>query len=159
MIIIRSRFESNQNLQYSFLKNYDITKLQKDIFTLRHFLCLVDLSSKSKFSHISIRLQADSNILASPEAGLGNCLPSVFRLRRFPASQEDKYKDKIKILKIKQMFRLATIKSFNWCLPVQVLVRTTSLRCFSRNAFTKSFFQRQRLKVCTNPSASLFNAG
>ena len=29
-------------------------------------------------SHISIKLQADSNILASPEeAGLGNCLPYV----------------------------------------------------------------------------------
>ena len=27
------------------------------------------------FSHISIELQADSNILASPEAGQGNCLP------------------------------------------------------------------------------------
>ena len=27
------------------------------------------------YSQISIRLQADSNILASPEAGLSNCLP------------------------------------------------------------------------------------
>ena len=27
------------------------------------------------YSHISIKLQADSNILASPEAGRGNCLP------------------------------------------------------------------------------------
>ena len=29
------------------------------------------------YSHISIKLQADSNILASPEAGLGNCLSYV----------------------------------------------------------------------------------
>ena len=29
------------------------------------------------FSHISIKLQADTNILASPEAGRGNCLPYV----------------------------------------------------------------------------------
>ena len=27
------------------------------------------------FSHISIKLQADSNMLASPEAGRDNCLP------------------------------------------------------------------------------------
>ena len=40
------------------------------------------------FNHISIKLQADSNILASPEAGRGNCFC------RFPASQEDKYRDK-----------------------------------------------------------------
>ena len=29
------------------------------------------------YNHISIELQADSNILASPEAGQGNCLPYV----------------------------------------------------------------------------------
>ena len=29
------------------------------------------------YRHISIKLQADSNILASPEAGRGNCLPYV----------------------------------------------------------------------------------
>ena len=29
------------------------------------------------FNHISIKLQADGNILASPEAGRGNCLPYV----------------------------------------------------------------------------------
>ena len=29
------------------------------------------------YSQISIKLQADSNILASPEAGQGNCLPYV----------------------------------------------------------------------------------
>ena len=29
------------------------------------------------YSHIFIELQADSNILASPEAGRGNCLPFV----------------------------------------------------------------------------------
>ena len=28
-------------------------------------------------NHISIKLQADSNILATPEAGRGNCLPYV----------------------------------------------------------------------------------
>ena len=29
------------------------------------------------YIHISIKLQAESNILASPEAGRGNCLPYV----------------------------------------------------------------------------------
>ena len=29
------------------------------------------------YNHISIKLQADSNILVSPEAGRGNCLPYV----------------------------------------------------------------------------------
>ena len=29
------------------------------------------------YSNISIKLQADSNILASPEAGPGNCLPYI----------------------------------------------------------------------------------
>ena len=29
------------------------------------------------YSHISVTLQVDSNILASPEAGWGNCLPYV----------------------------------------------------------------------------------
>ena len=29
------------------------------------------------YSNISTKLQADSNILASPEAGRGNCLPYV----------------------------------------------------------------------------------
>ena len=29
------------------------------------------------YSHISIKLQADSNILVSPEAGRGNCLPYI----------------------------------------------------------------------------------
>ena len=32
------------------------------------------------YSHISIKLQADSNILISPEAGQGNCLPYVLAL-------------------------------------------------------------------------------
>ena len=49
------------------------------------------------YSHISTKLLAGSNILTSPEAGRNNCLPYVLRLRRFPASQEDKYRDKKKI--------------------------------------------------------------
>ena len=32
------------------------------------------------YSHISIKLQADSNILASPEAGRGNCYPMQYAL-------------------------------------------------------------------------------
>ena len=51
------------------------------------------------YSHISINLQAESNILASLEAGQGNCLPYDQHLRHFSASQEDKYRDKIKKLK------------------------------------------------------------
>ena len=34
------------------------------------------------YSHISIKLQADSNILVSPEAGRGNCLPYVLAFLR-----------------------------------------------------------------------------
>ena len=48
------------------------------------------------YSIISIKLLADTNILVSSEAGRGNCLPYIWRLRRFPASQEDKYRDKNK---------------------------------------------------------------
>ena len=36
------------------------------------------------------------NISASPEAGWGNCLPYVLAPWSLPASQEDKYRDKIK---------------------------------------------------------------
>ena len=45
-------------------------------------------------SHISIKLQANSNILASPEAGQGNCLPYVLAPPSLSWSQEDKYKEK-----------------------------------------------------------------
>ena len=48
------------------------------------------------YSHISIKLQADSNIFVSPEASRGNCLPYVLAPPSLPASQEDKYRDKIK---------------------------------------------------------------
>ena len=47
------------------------------------------------YSHISIKLQADINILAFLEAGQGNCLPYVLVPLSLSASQEDKYKDKI----------------------------------------------------------------
>ena len=40
------------------------------------------------------KFQPDSNILASPEEVWGNCLPFAYRLRRFPARQKDKYKEK-----------------------------------------------------------------
>ena len=45
------------------------------------------------YSYISIKLQADSNILASPKAGQGNCLPYVLA---FSASQKDSLNVKIK---------------------------------------------------------------
>ena len=48
------------------------------------------------YSHICTKLQADSNILASLEAGWGNCLPSVLAPPLL-SCQEDKYRDKIKI--------------------------------------------------------------
>ena len=41
-------------------------------------------------SHIFIKFQADSNILASPEAGRGNCLPYVLAPPLLSTSQEDK---------------------------------------------------------------------
>ena len=42
----------------------------------RHFTALF-WQAVLNYSNISIKLQADSNILASPEAGRGNCLPYV----------------------------------------------------------------------------------
>ena len=48
----------------------------------RHFTALFPAwwswQTVLNYSHISIKLLADSNILASPEAGRGNCLPYVF---------------------------------------------------------------------------------
>ena len=45
----------------------------------KHFTALFPASwswqAVRKYCHISIKLQADNNILASPEAGRGNCLP------------------------------------------------------------------------------------
>ena len=47
----------------------------------RHFTALSPAwwswQTALNYSHISIKLQADSNILASPEAGRVNCLPYV----------------------------------------------------------------------------------
>ena len=58
--------------------------------------CLVVLASSSKLKFfISITLQADSNILASPEAGRGNCLPYVLAARPLSCGS-DKYREKKK---------------------------------------------------------------
>ena len=47
----------------------------------RHFTALFPAwwswQAVLNLNHISIKLQADSNILACPEAGRGNCLPYV----------------------------------------------------------------------------------
>ena len=47
----------------------------------RHFTALSPAwwswQAALNYNHISIKLQADSNILASPEAGRSNCLPYV----------------------------------------------------------------------------------
>ena len=47
----------------------------------RHFTALSPAwwswQAALNYSHISIKLQADSNTLGSPEAGRGNCLPYV----------------------------------------------------------------------------------
>ena len=55
------------------------------------FPCLVVLTSNLNFSHISIKFHMNSNVLASPKAGQGNCLDYVLALCHFPASQGDKY--------------------------------------------------------------------
>ena len=51
----------------------------------RHFTALfcawLSWQAVLNFNHISIKLQADSNILASPEADRGNCLPYVLALQ------------------------------------------------------------------------------
>ena len=44
------------------------------------------------YSHISIKLQADSNILASPEAGRGNCSPYLLTFLRIRRINRDKIK-------------------------------------------------------------------
>ena len=54
--------------------------------TLRHFPLLGALASSSKLKSYLYKLQVDSNILSSPEAGWGNCLPYAL------TSQEDKYR-------------------------------------------------------------------
>ena len=64
--------------------------LEKTLFGT--FPCLVVLASSSKLSHISIKLQADSNILASPEAGRGNCPPYVLTFLRVRRINRDKIK-------------------------------------------------------------------
>ena len=48
------------------------------------------------FSQISIKLQADSNILASPKAGRGNCLPYVLTSPSLSCESGGKYRDKNK---------------------------------------------------------------
>ena len=48
------------------------------------------------YSQISIKLQADSSILASPEAGRGNCLPYVLAPPSLSCESKDKYRDKNK---------------------------------------------------------------
>ena len=56
------------------------------------------------FSHISIKFQPDSNILASSEAVQDNTLPMYLWLGCFPASQKDKYRNKIKINYLNKFF-------------------------------------------------------
>ena len=66
-------------------------------------LCLAILATSSKLkSYLYQKFQLDSNILASPEVDRGNCLPYALVLRRFPASQEDKYRDKINLMPLKK---------------------------------------------------------
>ena len=54
---------------------YFVVSLGKTLYNT--FPCWVVLASSSKFIWISIKFQADSYILASPQAGWGNCLPYV----------------------------------------------------------------------------------
>ena len=56
---------------------------------------LVVLASSSE-SHFSIKLQADSNILASLEAGWGNYLPYVLAPPSLSCESEAKHRDKKK---------------------------------------------------------------
>ena len=62
----------------------------------RHFLALSPAwwswQAVLNYSHISIKLQADSNILASPEAGRGNCPPYVLTFLRVRRINRDKIK-------------------------------------------------------------------
>ena len=66
----------------------------------RHFMTLSPAwwswQAVLNYSHISIKVHEDSNILASPKAGWGNCLPYILASLCFPVNQENKYRDKIK---------------------------------------------------------------
>ena len=61
------------------MKSVSHKSLSQDFFGSRQKVFADPWSRKSvlNFSHISIKLQADRNILAFPEAGRGNCLPYV----------------------------------------------------------------------------------
>ena len=65
--------------------------------TLQQFPCLVSWQAVLNHNNISIKLQADRNILASPEAGRGNCLPWVLapllRVRRINIEINKKNKE------------------------------------------------------------------
>ena len=64
---------------------------------MAHFSAWWSWQAVLNYSYIFIKLQADSNILVSPEAGYGNCLPFVLAPALLFSTQEDKYRDKIKI--------------------------------------------------------------
>ena len=53
--------------------SHSVVSLHKKLYGT--FPCLVVLASSFKLSRISIKFEADSNILASPKAGWGHCLP------------------------------------------------------------------------------------
>ena len=61
--------------KYSIESRYSVVSLGKTLYGT--FPCLVVLEAVLNYIHISIKLQANSNILASPEAGRGNFLPYV----------------------------------------------------------------------------------
>ena len=61
-----------------------------------HFPAWWSWQAVLNYNHISIKLQADSNILASPEAGRGNCLPYVLAPPSISCELGGKYRDKIK---------------------------------------------------------------
>ena len=65
--------------------------------TLRHFFLLGGLEKKFYITIISLLDFKCTTISLSPEAGWGNCLSYVLApMLDFPASQEDKHRDKTK---------------------------------------------------------------
>ena len=62
---------------------------------MAHFPAWLFWQAVLNYNHISVKLQADSNILVSLEAGWGNCIPYVLVPLSLSCESEDKYRDKI----------------------------------------------------------------
>ena len=81
--------------QFKTYSHHSLNVLGKD--TLRHFFLLSVFASSSKSqSYLYKKTEKPKSKNFNQTAGRGNCLPYKQCCRRFPASQEDKYRDGMK---------------------------------------------------------------